>query len=125
MLTLDRWTTAGALEPPSLRTWLAALPERDLLRVSEPVDLDYYPTALVLELERQGRSPVVWLDAPTGFRGPVITNLFGCRDRIAAMVGAPPGGFNAVWSRAQGQPRARGLHSPPGSGLSQSHRFRQ
>lgn len=104
MLTWDRWTSAGALERPSLRTWLAALPERDLLRVSEPVDLDYYPTALVLELERQGRSPVVWFDAPTGFRGPVITNLFGCRDRIAAMVGVPPGGFNAAWSKAQGQP---------------------
>lgn len=93
-------------EEVSLRSWLRALPERDVLRVREPVDLDFNPSALVLELEKAGRAPVVIIENPVGFEGQVVTNLFGCRDRIAAMVGAPPGGFNDAWSRAQGRAMA-------------------
>jgi len=93
--------TPDATAEPSLRTWLAALPDDDVLRIAEPVDLDFNPSALVLELEKAGRAPVVIIEQPKGFAGPVVTNLFGCRDRIAAMVGAPPGGFNEAWTRAQ------------------------
>jgi len=95
--------TFSATDEPSLRTWLAALPDSDVLRIAEPVDLDFNPSALVLELEKAGRAPVVILEQPKGFAGPVVTNVFGCRDRIAAMVGAAPGGFNEAWTRAQGR----------------------
>lgn len=95
--------TPGATDEPSLRTWLATVPESDVLRIAEPVDLDFNPSALVLELEKAGRAPVVILEQPIGFAGPVVTNVFGCRDRIAAMVGAAPGGFNEAWTRAQGR----------------------
>jgi UbiD family decarboxylase len=92
--------TAVEAEGPSLRSFLDALPESDVLRVTEPIDLDFRPTALVLELEKRGRGPAVIIERPHGTDMAVVTNLFGSRDRIARMVGAEPGGFNAAWSRA-------------------------
>lgn len=83
----------------SLRSFLDTLPPEDILRVAEPMQLDYKPTALVLELERQRRSPVVMLER-TEHGVPVVANLFGDRGRIARMAGAQPGSFNEAWSRA-------------------------
>ena len=91
---------SAATQSPSLRTFLADLPEEDILRISEPTDLDYLPTALVLELEKRRRTPVVMIERPKGFDCPVVTNLFASRDRIARMVGAEPGGFNDAWVHA-------------------------
>ena len=87
-------------DAPSLRSFLAELPDDDTLRISEPVELDYIPTALILELEKRRRTPAVIIERPRGFAGPVVLNLFASRDRIARMVGAAPGGFNAAWVRA-------------------------
>jgi 2,5-furandicarboxylate decarboxylase 1 len=101
--TLQLQAATGA---PSLRTFLAQLPEEDVLRVSEPIDLDFLPTALVLELEKQRRSPVVVIERPKGFEVPVVTNLFASRDRVARMAGVRPGGFNEAWVRALARPIA-------------------
>src|ERR1700730_6889102 len=87
-------------DAPSLRSFLDELPEEDTLRIREPMELDYLPTALILELEKRRQAPVVIIERPKGFDGPVVANLFASRDRIARMVGAPPGGFNAAWVRA-------------------------
>src|SRR6266404_7463913 len=92
--------TSRSVDTPSLRTFLAELPEDDILRISEPLDLDFLPTALILELEKRRRTPVVMIERPTGFDMPVVTNLFASRDRIARMVGALPGGFIDAWVRA-------------------------
>src|ERR1700716_4480926 len=91
---------SAVTQSPSLRTFLAELPEEDILRISEPTELDYLPTALVLELEKRRRTPVVMIERPRGFDCPVVANLFASRDRIARMVGAEPGGFNDAWVRA-------------------------
>ena len=48
-------------QSPSLRTFLAELPEEDILRISEPTELDYLPTALILELEKRRLTPVVMI----------------------------------------------------------------
>jgi UbiD family decarboxylase len=96
--TFDRRSTAA--QSPSLRTFLAELPDDDILRISEPTELDYLPTALILELEKRRRTPVVMIERPKGFDCPVVANLFASRDRIARMVGAKPGGFNDAWVRA-------------------------
>jgi UbiD family decarboxylase len=85
---------------PSLRSFLAELPEEDILRIAEPMELDYLPTALVLELEKRRRTPVVMVEQPIGFDTPVVANLFASRARIARMVGIAPGGFNDAWVRA-------------------------
>jgi 2,5-furandicarboxylate decarboxylase 1 len=90
-----------------LRHYLASLPDSDILRPAGPIPRDYAPTALVLELERQGRTPVVLLDrpgSPEGSNVPVVCNLFASRDRIAAMAGAAPGGFNQAWLSALEHP---------------------
>src|SRR4051794_18900150 len=83
--------------PPSLRSFLAGLPHDDILRISEPMELDYLPTALILEMEKRQRTPVVMIERPNGLDCPVVANLFASRDRIASMVGAQPGGFNEAW----------------------------
>ncbi|MEQ8965590.1 MAG: UbiD family decarboxylase [Azospirillaceae bacterium] len=85
---------------PSLTSFLETLPEDEILRIEEPTPLDHVTTALVLELERRKRSPVVRVERPEGFDWPVVANLFGDRGRIARMVGDPPGGFHAAWARA-------------------------
>jgi len=88
------------MQSPSLRSFLAELPEDEILRISEPMELDFLPTALVLELEKRRRTPVVVIERPKGFDIPVVANLFASRERIARMVGAAPGGFNDAWVRA-------------------------
>jgi UbiD family decarboxylase len=83
-----------------LRSFLAELPEDDVLRISEPLDPDYLPTALILELEKRRKTPVVVVERPKGFETPIVANLFASRARIARMVGVEPGGFNDAWVRA-------------------------
>src|SRR4051812_9133546 len=43
--------------PPSLRSFLAGFPHDDILRIPEPMELDYLPTALILEMEKRQRTP--------------------------------------------------------------------
>ena len=81
----------------SLRTFLDTLPPNEILHIAEPTSLDYNPTALVLELERQNRFPVVQFDNPLDTKTPVIANLFADRGRIARMVGTTAAGFNQAW----------------------------
>src|SRR3984957_15670519 len=87
-------------ESQSLRGYLDSLPTEDIVRISDPIDIDYHPTALVLEFENRRQTPVVMMDRPVGFDMPVVTNLFASRDRIARMVGAEPGKFNEAWVKA-------------------------
>jgi UbiD family decarboxylase len=89
---------------PSLADFLRQLPPEDIVRIAEPVEPDYFPTALALELERQQRFPVLWLERPTGFDMPVVANLFADRARIARMAGASPGDFNTAWLKAEANP---------------------
>jgi 2,5-furandicarboxylate decarboxylase 1 len=89
---------------PSLSDFLAQLSADEVLRIAEPADPDYLPTALVLEMEKRQRFPVLWLESPTGFDMPVVANLFADRGRIARMAGVAPGQFNAAWLRAEAAP---------------------
>lgn len=89
---------------PSLADFLKQLEPSEVLEIVDPVDLDYFPTALSLELEKRQRFPVLWLERPNGFDMPVVANLFADRARIARMAGAPSGGFSAAWLRAEANP---------------------
>src|ERR1700761_1525007 len=71
------------IENASLRSFLAELPDDEVMRITDPIDLDFLPTALVLELEKRHRDPVVIIERPKGSPFPVVTNLFASRDRIA------------------------------------------
>lgn len=89
----------------SLRAFLDSLPPEEMLVIKDPLNLDYTPTALVLELERQKKFPVLVFEQPQGFDMPVVVNLFADRGRIARMVGVDaPAGFNNAWLRAESNP---------------------
>lgn len=89
----------------SLRTFLDSLSEDQVLRVREPLALDYIPTALVLELEKRQQFPVLYIERPQGFDMPVVANLFADRRRIARMAGAAsPSRFNQAWLQAEANP---------------------
>ncbi len=99
----------------SLRTFLDSLPDNEILRIKEPLNLDYTPTAMVLELEKHQKFPLVYMEQAQGFDMPVVANLFADRNRIARMVGAAsPAEFNETWLRAESNPiPARIVNSGP------------
>jgi 2,5-furandicarboxylate decarboxylase 1 len=78
------------LDKQGLRGFLEFV-ERDfpdqLLRINEPVKTEYEMTAIVFELERAGRSPVVVFENVVGHDMPVVTNIAGNRDLLAAVLG--------------------------------------
>src|SRR5258708_6001005 len=96
----ERATRPLCAESQSLRNYLKTLPAEDVIRISDPIDIDYRPTALVLELENRRQTPIVRSDRRIGFGVPVVTNLFASGDRIGRMVGTEPGGFNEAWMKA-------------------------
>src|SRR5215471_7270741 len=74
----------------SLRGFLhmveAEFPEQ-LLRISQAVDTRFDMTAIVFELERAGKSPVIIFENPIANSMPVITNVAGNRKLLAACLG--------------------------------------
>ncbi|MEL0111108.1 MAG: UbiD family decarboxylase, partial [Rickettsiales bacterium] len=87
--------------PLDLRSFLAELEEADpdsILRIPEPVGLDFDVTALAMELERLGRAPVLWFDKVGDSPFPVVTNLFGNRRRYAQALGVPEDKLIETWA---------------------------
>ena len=62
---------------------LAAAHPDDVLRVSEPVALDYEMTAIAMELESRGQSPVLWFERVGDSPFPVVANV---QAELAAVV---------------------------------------
>ena len=81
------------LDDQSLRGFLrmveTAFPE-ELLRIGQPVDTRFDMTAIVFELERAGKSPVIIFENPTANGMPVVTNVAGNRKLLAACLGVDP-----------------------------------
>jgi UbiD family decarboxylase len=74
----------------SLRGFLRMVEERhpeELLRVREPIDLRLDMTAVVFELDRLGRDPVVFFENVVGHKMPVVTNIAASRKLLAACLG--------------------------------------
>ncbi len=68
-----------------------------LCRITDRVNLDHDVTAWAMELERVGRSPVLWFDDVAGYPFPVIANLFGNRRRYALGLGVPTAELIRKW----------------------------
>lgn len=79
----------------------------DVLSIEEPVPGDQVITALVQQLAAQGRRPMLWLPKVQGLEVPVVTNLFGSRERVARMLGCEVRGLHQAY-----QARARQLTKP-------------
>ena len=100
----------------SLRTFLEELEAKapdEIWRVDEEVEGDYDIAALVMELERRGRAPVLWFDRVRGARFPLVTNLFADRRRFALALGVPVESLAAEWV-ARGDRRLPPVVRPTG-----------
>jgi UbiD family decarboxylase len=86
----------------TLREFIASLPADDVLRVRAPID--YVPTALVMELEKSNRRPVIYIEPGDELSMPVVVNLFGDRRRIARIAGVELEDFYPSWGRFLDQP---------------------
>src|SRR5262249_44520754 len=78
-----------ALNLRSFLQELAALHPDSILRIKEPVALDYEMTAIAMELEARGQSPVLWFERVGDSPFPVVANVFGSRQRLALGGGGP------------------------------------
>ncbi|MDX1374988.1 MAG: UbiD family decarboxylase [Burkholderiales bacterium] len=90
-----------------LRTFLRELERaapHALVRVREPVDLDYDATAIALEFERRGQSPVLLFENVRGSGFPVLMNLFGARSRYALALGVDESRLVQKWSAGDTAP---------------------
>jgi UbiD family decarboxylase len=69
----------------------------DYLKIKEPIDPRFDMTAIVFELDRAGKNPVVVLDRVDGYDMPVVTNVAANRRLLAACPGVDsrdlPGAF--------------------------------
>ena len=77
---------------------LEAADPRSILTVPEPVDIDFDVTAVAMELEKQGRAPVVRFDKVGNSPFPVVANLFGDRRRYAQALGVSEADLIETWS---------------------------
>jgi UbiD family decarboxylase len=59
----------------------------ELVRIREPVNPRFDMTALVFELERSGKNPVVLLESVAGYDIPIVTNVAANRGLLAACLG--------------------------------------
>jgi 2,5-furandicarboxylate decarboxylase 1 len=90
----------------TLRNFLKSVEDHDpraLLRSSRPIEQDYDTTALVMEMEKQGRSPVLWFDKVASSPFSVVTNVFGSRSRYALALGVAPDQLIEAWASKNDQ----------------------
>jgi len=91
-------SNAEVLDLRSFLSDLEASEPECILRINERVNLDYDVTALAMELERLGHSPVIWLDKVGDYSFPVVTNLFGSRRRYAIALGVSEDTLTETWA---------------------------
>ena len=71
----------------------------EVIRVSEPVDLEYDIMALVLEYERRKRYPILFFENVRGHTIPVICNILASRRSQAMALGVPEAELAEAYSR--------------------------
>ncbi|MEO7403956.1 MAG: UbiD family decarboxylase [Burkholderiales bacterium] len=88
-----------------LEAYRASHPE-DIRVVREAV-ADEELTAVASTLAADGRQPVLLFEQVRGVAMPVVTNLFGSRERVARLLGTTASGIHAAY-----QARSRGMCPP-------------
>jgi 4-hydroxy-3-polyprenylbenzoate decarboxylase len=88
--------------PQDLRTFLAAYraahPD-DVLTFKDEISAEQDTTAVIWELAAQGRHPLLVFEKVAGAGVPVVTNIFGSRERIARMIGATTATLHAAYQK--------------------------
>src|SRR5437660_6840726 len=84
---------AANVDTQSLRGFLRMVEQDfpdEIVRIRAPVGLGHETTALVFELERAGRQPVVMFENVAGGTMPLVTNTAANRRLLAACLGVKP-----------------------------------
>jgi UbiD family decarboxylase len=88
--------------PQDLRSFVdaygAAYPD-EVVRVAEPVSIDYDVMAVVLEYERRRRTPILHFMQVRGFDIPIVCNVVASRRALAFALGVPEGALAAEYAR--------------------------
>ncbi|MCF3947981.1 UbiD family decarboxylase [Acidiphilium iwatense] len=96
-------TAVSHFHPQDVRRFLAdyraAHPE-DVLTIADEVSDDQDITAMIWQLAAEGRAPVLELNRVTNHIGPVVTNIFGSRSRIARMFGTTENRLHQAYQAA-------------------------
>ena len=66
---------------------LESLGPEEWVRVERKVNPKYEATAILFQLENEGRYPAVWFENLEGYSIPAITNLHATRKRMALALG--------------------------------------
>lgn len=86
---------------PDLRAYLTSLDSSEISWIREPVPRDFVITAIGMELDRRKLYPLLCFDNVEGCDMPIVTNLFGKRERILEMMGTSEEAFSKTWLQAE------------------------
>ena len=90
----------AASHPQDIRHFLADYRARhpdDVMTFEDEVSADQDITAMIWQLAAEGRAPMLVFERVAGLRAPVVTNMFGSRERIARMLGAAPASLHEAY----------------------------
>ena len=86
----------------SVRDFVAAYAKEfpdEVVRVTEPVSLEYEVMALVLEYERRRRFPILLLESLRGSAIPIVCNVVASRRALAFALGVPESALALEYAR--------------------------
>ncbi len=89
-------------QPQDIRTFLAsyrAANPSDVLAFKDGASADQDITAVIWQLAAEGRAPILMFERVAGLGVPVVTNIFGSRERIARMLGVTPDKLHAAYQQ--------------------------
>lgn len=81
-----------------LRDYRSRHPD-DVVTFAEEVSANQDTSAVIWELAAQGRHPMLVFDKIAGLGMPVVTNIFGSRERIARLIGATTETLHAAYQK--------------------------
>ncbi len=86
-------TALANIDSQSLRGFLRMVESDypdEFLRIQQEIDPKFESTAMMFELDKAGRSPVVMFENIRGHNTPMVTNIAGNRKLLAACLGVTP-----------------------------------
>jgi UbiD family decarboxylase len=86
-------TALANIDNQSLRGFLRMVESDypdEFLRIQQEIDPKFESTAMLFELDKAGRSPVVMFENIRGHKTPMVTNIAGNRKLLAACLGVTP-----------------------------------
>jgi 2,5-furandicarboxylate decarboxylase 1 len=86
---------------------------QEVVHIEEEVDRKWIPSALVMELERRKRYPVVHFENVKGSRFPLICNVLATRERLARAIGVSEAQLPSAFASRTATDIAPGVLSDP------------